>query len=88
MEMNPSSNLRRIFFDETIIEASVMKPARHFPTTVHVISVAILASGFIANMLQLSALDSMASFDGIDAIAEAVVSVTDADVALEVLGNS
>ena len=65
-----------------------MKPARRVPTAVHLMSVAILASGFIPNMVKFAALDSLISFEGIDEIAATEISVADADVDEDVPGQA
>ena len=54
-----------------------MKPVRRFPTSLHVMAVAILASGFIGSMISLSSEDSVASLEQKNETLLAGVSVGD-----------
>ena len=52
-----------------------MNPARSFPIALHVMAIAILASGFIGNMLSLSAAKSVASLERTNEVMLADLSV-------------
>jgi len=63
-----------------MFKETVMKPTRRFPATLHVMAVSILASGFIGNILSLSADDALVSLERGAEILLADVSADEGDV--------
>ena len=56
-----------------------MKPALRFPTALHVMAVAILASSFVGSMAELSAEDWMTSVDRTSESPEATTGLADVE---------
>jgi hypothetical protein len=65
-----------------------MKPVRPFPTALHVMAVAILASGFFGAMVELAAQDPFVLVDRSNESAEASASLGQVEIQLAVMSHS
>jgi len=64
-----------------------MKPSRRVSATLNVVAFAMLASGFVSNMMNAFAADSSSSPETMNASTEATVSVVAAEISLELMSH-